>query len=91
MGALNYIISNYTNYAYFAGHPKVVAFITHSGMLSTSEALHCGIPIVGIPLFGEQYSNAQSAVESGLGVSVDVLTLNQHVLEDGLNTVLQEK
>ncbi|KAJ8720261.1 hypothetical protein PYW07_012304 [Mythimna separata] len=72
-------------------HPKVVAFVTHSGMLSTTEAMHCGIPIVAIPLFGEQYSNAQSAVESGLGVSLDVLTLNQVVLEDALNTVLQEK
>ncbi|KAJ8719642.1 hypothetical protein PYW08_011817 [Mythimna loreyi] len=72
-------------------HPKVVAFVTHSGMLSTTEAMHCGIPIVAIPLFGEQYSNAQSAVESGLGVSVDVLTLNQRILEDALNTILQEK
>lgn len=72
-------------------HPNVIAFITHSGMLSTSEAMHCGTPIVGIPLFGEQYSNAQSAVECGLGVSVNVLTLDQHVLEDALNTILQEK
>lgn len=69
----------------------MVAFITHSGMLSTSEAIHCGVPVVAIPLFGEQYSNAQSAVESGLGVAINVLTFNKRVLEDSLNTVLQEK
>ena len=69
----------------------MVAFITHSGMLSTTEALHCGVPIVGVPLFGDQYANAQSAVEIGLGVTVDILTLNRRVLEDSLNIILDEK
>ncbi|KAJ8720260.1 hypothetical protein PYW07_012303 [Mythimna separata] len=72
-------------------HPKVVAFITHSGMLSTSEAVYCGVPIVGIPLFGDQFANAQSAVESGIGVTVDMFTLNQRELKDALNIILQEK
>lgn len=69
----------------------MVAFITHYGMLSTSEALHCGVPIVGVPLFGDQYANAQSAVEIGLGVTVDIFTLNYRALEDALNVILQEK
>ncbi|KAF9422945.1 hypothetical protein HW555_001488 [Spodoptera exigua] len=72
-------------------HPKVVGFISHSGMLSTSEAMHCGVPIISVPLFGEQFANGKSAVESGLGVSLDVLTLNAHVLEDALQTILKEQ
>uniref|UniRef100_A0A2A4JYW3 UDP-glucuronosyltransferase n=1 Tax=Heliothis virescens TaxID=7102 RepID=A0A2A4JYW3_HELVI len=72
-------------------HPNVVGFISHSGMLSTSEAMHCGVPLVSVPLFGEQFANGRSAVESGLGVLLDVLTLNVHVLEDALKTILQEQ
>nr|XP_021201480.2 UDP-glucosyltransferase 2 [Helicoverpa armigera]WRX06237.1 UGT43A1 [Helicoverpa armigera] len=72
-------------------HPKVVAFITHSGMLSSSEAMYCGVPIVGVPLFGDQFANAQSAVESGLGVAVDILSFNEKVLKDALKTILQEE
>ncbi|KAJ8719641.1 hypothetical protein PYW08_011816 [Mythimna loreyi] len=72
-------------------HPNVVAFITHSGMLSTSEAVHCGVPVVGVPLFGDQFANAQSAVESGIGVTVDIFTLNQRELKNALNIILQEK
>ena len=60
-------------------------------MLSTSEAMHCGVPIVSVPLFGEQFANGKSAVESGLGVSLDVLTINERVLEEALRTILQEK
>ncbi|CAH0625487.1 unnamed protein product [Chrysodeixis includens] len=72
-------------------HPNVVAFVSHSGMLSTSEAMHCGVPIVGVPLFGDQFANGQSAVESGLGVTVDVVTLSASVLEDAVTTILSEK
>ncbi|KOB77758.1 UDP-glycosyltransferase UGT43B1, partial [Operophtera brumata] len=72
------------------GHPNVVAFISHSGMLSTTEAMHCGIPIVGVPLFGDQFSNADSAAANGLGVVLDIYTLNRKVLEEALQTVLQD-
>lgn len=66
----------------------MVAFVTHSGMLSTSEAMHCGVPIIGVPLFGDQFSNADSATETGLGIVVDIYTLNRKVLENSLQTVL---
>lgn len=78
-------------YLFFLGHPNVIGFISHSGMLSTSEAIHCGVPIVSVPLFGEQFANAQSAVESGLGIAVDILTFNERVLADALKTILLEK
>lgn len=60
-------------------------------MLSSSEAMYCGVPIVGVPLFGDQFANAQSAVESGLGVSVDILSFNEKVLKDALKTILQDE
>lgn len=79
------------SFFFFLGHPKVVAFVSHSGMLSTSEAMHCGVPIVGVPLFGDQFANGQAAVESGLGVTVDAVNLNQRVIEDAVTTILSEK
>lgn len=35
-------------------HPNVKLFITHGGLLGTTEALVEGIPLLGIPIFGDQ-------------------------------------
>ncbi|CAG9793354.1 unnamed protein product [Diatraea saccharalis] len=53
-------------------HPNLKMFITHGGQLSTTEAIHHGVPIVGIPVFGDQHINMRNAVEKGFGIAVDL-------------------
>lgn len=38
----------------FPGHPNVKAFITHGGLLGSSEAAHCGVPTIVTPMYGDQ-------------------------------------
>ncbi|KOB70242.1 UDP-glucosyltransferase [Operophtera brumata] len=53
-------------------HPNCVLFITHGGLLSTTEAVHYGKPIIGIPVFADQFTNVQRAAEKGFGKRVEL-------------------
>ncbi|KAF2357132.1 UDP-glucuronosyl/UDP-glucosyltransferase [Trinorchestia longiramus] len=52
------------------GHPKIRLFITHGGLLSTQEATYHGVPVIGIPVFGDQEGNMNKAESQGWGVKL---------------------
>lgn len=35
-------------------HPNVKVFVTHGGLLGSSEAAHCGVAVVVTPMYGDQ-------------------------------------
>ncbi|ERL83794.1 UDP-glycosyltransferase UGT5-like [Dendroctonus ponderosae] len=49
-------------------HPNVKLFITHGGLLSTTETVYHGVPVLAIPIYGDQYMNAENAVRYGYGL-----------------------
>ncbi|CAH2074447.1 unnamed protein product, partial [Iphiclides podalirius] len=57
-------------------HEKVLGFVSHGGMLSLSEAAHCGKPLLAMPFFGDQFSNAAAVRASGLGSTMFFQNLN---------------
>jgi glucuronosyltransferase len=56
---------------YIAAHPNVRLFITHGGLLSTQEAVNRGVPLLGIPIFGDQSLNMGRAVSAGFGLKIE--------------------
>jgi hypothetical protein len=70
------------------GHPNIKAFITHGGLLSTIEAVYYGVPIIGIPVFGDQRNNMEAAVSNGYGVSVLLQDLTEKTFSGALSEIL---
>ncbi|XP_050344613.1 UDP-glycosyltransferase UGT5-like [Nymphalis io] len=72
-------------------HPKVLAFYSHCGLLGTTEAIYHGVPIVGMPIYGDQPTNAAAIEESGLGVQLQYELLTKNYLLEKFKTVLEPK
>lgn len=68
-----------------------MAFLSHAGMGSTTEALYFGVPIVAMPVSGDQPSNAAAIEESGIGIQLQIEDLTKENLISAFKTVLDSK
>ncbi|CAO2625350.1 UDP-glucuronosyltransferase 1A7 [Lemmus lemmus] len=73
------------------GHPKTRAFITHSGSHGIYEGICNGVPMVMMPLFGDQMDNAKRMETRGAGISLNVLEMTADDLENALKAVINDK
>ncbi|ERE90395.1 UDP-glucuronosyltransferase 2B31-like protein [Cricetulus griseus] len=69
------------------GHPKTKAFITHGGTNGIYEAIYHGVPVVGIPLFTDQFDNVVHMKTKGAGMRLDFLTMSSTDLFNAVKTV----
>ncbi|XP_050679315.1 UDP-glycosyltransferase UGT5-like [Leptidea sinapis] len=70
-------------------HPNTKLFITHGGLLSTFEVLRFGVPIIGIPMFGDQFINVNRAVRKGFAKRFDLGQEPVNVLIDHIKEILR--
>lgn len=69
-------------------HPNIKLFISHGGLLSTIEAVYHGIPILGIPIFGDQQMNIADAAINGYALKVDIGQLNEEQFSNVISEIL---
>jgi len=70
------------------GHPNIRMFITHCGGGSTEESIYHGVPLVGLPMYGDQPMNAKLAEQHGFIVPLDWNSFNEEQLSAAVNDVL---
>ena len=75
----------------FPGHPKTRAFVTHGGANGLYEALYHAVPLVGIPLFGDQPHNLARLERLGVATVLDFNHLTADELTEALASVVTQE
>jgi MGT family glycosyltransferase len=70
--------------------PQLDLVITHGGNNTTTEALHFGKPMILLPLFWDQYDNAQRMDELGFGVRLSTYAFTDQEMFDALDKLLND-
>lgn len=70
--------------------PHVDLIITHGGNNTTTEAFHFGKPMILLPLFWDQYDNAQRVHELGFGQRLDTYGFADEELTGAVDRLLAD-
>ncbi|KAI4491175.1 hypothetical protein M0802_010396 [Mischocyttarus mexicanus] len=72
-------------------HPNLKLFVYQGGLQSTEEAVHFGVPLVGIPVLGDQDMQVSKMKDLGVCRSVEMLQLTRESLNSAIMDVLNNK
>ena len=70
--------------------PLVDLVITHGGNNTTTECFHFGKPMIVLPLFWDQYDNAQRVDETGFGVRLATYAFDDAELTGAVERLLAD-
>ncbi|XP_075237460.1 UDP-glycosyltransferase UGT5-like isoform X1 [Lycorma delicatula] len=69
-------------------HPKMNVFISQVGLQSFQEAVYYGVPMLGIPMFGDQDFNAKTLLNAAAGLKVEFQDINYELVYENLKQLL---
>ena len=84
----NFKLYNYVPQLEVLQHADV--FVTHGGMNSSSEALYYGVPLVVIPVTGDQPLVAKRVNEVGAGIRLNRKELTSELLRESVKKVMND-
>ncbi|XP_015126427.1 UDP-glucuronosyltransferase 2B31 isoform X2 [Diachasma alloeum] len=69
-------------------HPNIKLFIYQGGLQSSEEAIECGVPLLGIPVFVDQHFNVEAWKQRGIAESLNLYTMTKDEIIDEAHKVI---
>ncbi|XP_055010814.1 UDP-glucuronosyltransferase 2A1-like [Boleophthalmus pectinirostris] len=73
------------------GHPKTRLFVAHGGTNGLQEAMYHGVPVVGVPVFFDQYDNLLRLQARGGAKILSLSTVNKNNFLSVVQEVLSDQ
>ncbi|XP_054761835.2 UDP-glucuronosyltransferase 2C1-like [Lytechinus pictus] len=84
----NTLVSDWLPQSDLLGHPKTKLMIYHGGANGINEIVTHGVPVLVMPLAGDQMGNAVRMQAKGMGFPIDKNTLTEESFREAVNEML---
>ncbi|KAI5628212.1 2-hydroxyacylsphingosine 1-beta-galactosyltransferase precursor, partial [Silurus asotus] len=72
------------------GHRNTRAFLSHGGLNSIYEAMYHGVPVVGVPLFGDHYDTMTRVQAKGMGIMLEWKKMSEEDLYTAMLNIMTD-
>ncbi|XP_076227853.1 UDP-glycosyltransferase UGT5-like isoform X2 [Nomia melanderi] len=86
----NVFISSWLPQQTILAQPNIKLFIYQGGVHSGSEAVHFGVPVLVLPIFADQFYQARTIENMGIGKYLDIVTLTRDKLERTIRDIITD-
>ncbi|XP_037540294.1 UDP-glucuronosyltransferase 2B15-like [Nematolebias whitei] len=85
----NTLLVNWLPQKDLLGHPKTRVFVTHGGTNAIYETIYHGVPVLGMPLFFDQFDNLLRLKVRGAAQMVEVRSLTKENFLEALKDLIE--
>jgi len=75
----------------FLAHPKIRLFIYQGGLQSTEEAVYNAVPLIGLPILADQYTNVNKMVSLGVAKYLNYRNISREIVNSSISDILNDK
>lgn len=72
-------------------HRNVKVFMSHGGLMGTSEGVYCQKPTIVTPIYGDQFLNAAALEARGMGIILHYNQLSKDSIVDAVQRILNPR
>ncbi|KAL2712905.1 UDP-glucuronosyltransferase 3A2-like [Vespula squamosa] len=72
-------------------HPNIKLFIYQGGLQSTEEAIHYGVPLIGIPILFDQHYNVKRMVTIGVAKHLHLDNITEKIFHDSIHDMFNNR
>ncbi|KAH8254190.1 hypothetical protein KR032_008816, partial [Drosophila birchii] len=85
----NVMVKSWLPQADILAHPNVKVFIGHGGTNGVIEAMHYGVPMLGMAVYADHYHHVNQGKKAGYLLDLDYRTVTEEELREALHELIE--